>query len=153
MEVETDLEHDHSPHAIARRLQRGPDASYLRDWVYGGIDGAVTTFAIVAGALGADLAARFVIIMGIANLVADGFSMAAANYSGTRAENDDFERIRAMEERRPAAWVSLDDEKPAPGRSEPEPERTVPRPEPTPAPKPEPRPDPEPSGPGFGAGI
>jgi VIT1/CCC1 family predicted Fe2+/Mn2+ transporter len=93
------LEHDHSPQEIARRLHQGPEASYLRDWVYGGIDGAVTTFAIVAGALGADLSTRYVIIMGIANLVADGFSMAAANYTGTKAENDEFDRIREMEER------------------------------------------------------
>jgi VIT1/CCC1 family predicted Fe2+/Mn2+ transporter len=106
MGAEAELEHEHSPQAIAARINHGPAANYLRDWVYGGIDGAVTTFAIVAGALGADLATRFVIIMGIANLVADGFSMAAANYSGTRAENDDFERIRAMEERH----IALDPE-------------------------------------------
>ena len=99
MTTEKDLEHDHSPEAIAERLDRGPAVSYLRDWVYGGIDGAVTTFAVVAGALGADLAARYVIIMGIANLVADGFSMAAGNFSGTRAENEEFRRVRAMEER------------------------------------------------------
>lgn len=99
MPTDAPLEHEHSPAAIAERLGRGPPADHLKDWVYGGIDGAVTTFAIVAGALGADLATRFVIIMGIANMVADGFSMAAANYTGTRAEQDNLARIRAMEER------------------------------------------------------
>lgn len=99
METGAHLEHDHSPLAVAKRLGDGPPVSHLRDWIYGGIDGAVTTFAIVAGALGADLSTRFVIIMGIANMVADGFSMAAANYTSTQAEKDNHERVRAMEER------------------------------------------------------
>ena len=97
-------EHRHSTDAIAERLARGPKVNYLRDWVYGGIDGAVTTFAIVAGAVGADLSTRVVLILGAANLIADGFSMAAANYSGTRAEIEDYERLRDMEERHVALY-------------------------------------------------
>lgn len=93
------LEHGHSPEEIADRLSGGPKASYLRDWIYGGIDGAVTTFAIVAGAVGASLEARIVLIMGVANLVADGLSMAAANFSATRAEIADYRRLEAMERR------------------------------------------------------
>ncbi len=92
-------EHEHSPEAIRQRLADGPKLNYLRDWVYGGIDGAVTTFAIVAGAVGAELSARVVLILGVANLLADGFSMAAANFSGTRTEIDDYDRLKAMEER------------------------------------------------------
>lgn len=93
------LEHSHAPHDIAARLARGPDASYLRDWVYGGIDGAVTTFAIVAGSVGAGLSTTVILILGVANLLADGFSMAAANYSGSKSENEDFERLQAIEEK------------------------------------------------------
>jgi VIT1/CCC1 family predicted Fe2+/Mn2+ transporter len=93
------LEHSHDSASIQRRLAAGPHVSYLRDLVYGGIDGAVTTLAVVAGAVGADLSARVVLIMGMANLVGDGFSMAAANFSGTRAEVDEYARLRAMEER------------------------------------------------------
>ena len=92
-------EHDHHPDRIAERLTAGPRVNYLRDWVYGGIDGAVTTFAIAAGAVGADLSIRVVQILGIANVLADGFSMAAANYSGTKADIDDYRRIREQEER------------------------------------------------------
>lgn len=92
-----DLEHDHSSESIAHRLGRGPEMNYLRDWVFGGIDGAVTTFAVVAGVAGAELSAGIVLILGVANLLADGFSMAAANYSGVRAERDDYERLRQME--------------------------------------------------------
>ena len=92
------LEHEHTPRAIAERLAKGPKVNYLRDWVYGGIDGTVTTFAVVAGVVGANLSSSVVIILGLANLLADGFSMAAANYSGTKAEIDDYQRIRLMEE-------------------------------------------------------
>ena len=93
------LEHDHSADAIRRRLAEGPSLSYLRDWVYGGIDGAITTFAIVAGAVGAGFSYRIALILGIANVVADGFSMAAGNFAATKAERDDYRRLRAVEER------------------------------------------------------
>jgi VIT1/CCC1 family predicted Fe2+/Mn2+ transporter len=93
------LEHEHSRRAIAERLAQAPGFSYLRDWVYGGIDGAVTTFAIVAGVVGAELPNRVVLILGAANLLADGFSMAASNYSGTRTEHDELAQLRAVEER------------------------------------------------------
>jgi vacuolar iron transporter family protein len=93
------MEHEHSREAIARRLARAPTVSYLRDWVYGGIDGAITTFAIVAGVVGAELSSRVVLILGIANVVADGFSMAASNYSGTRTEIEEKAQLRAVEER------------------------------------------------------
>ncbi|MGH8978267.1 MAG: VIT1/CCC1 transporter family protein, partial [Acidimicrobiia bacterium] len=66
----------HTPEAIAARLRIGPRRSYLRDLVYGAIDGTVTTFAVVAGVRGASLEATILVILGIANLVADGFSMA-----------------------------------------------------------------------------
>jgi len=93
------MEHEHSRRAIAERLARAPYVSYLRDWVYGGIDGAVTTFAVVAGVVGADLSNRVVLILGAANLVADGFSMAASNYSGTKTEHEELAQLRAVEER------------------------------------------------------
>jgi VIT1/CCC1 family predicted Fe2+/Mn2+ transporter len=93
------LEHGHSLEEIRTRLSRRPGQSYVRDWVYGGIDGAVTTLAVVAGVTGAELSPRVVLILGLANLVADGFSMAASNYSGTKAEIDDHERLRALEQR------------------------------------------------------
>lgn len=93
------LEHSHLPDDIARRLTAGPKLNYLRDWIYGGIDGAVTTFAIVAGSLGANLSTSIVLILGLANLLADGFSMAAANYSGTKAEDEDYHRLKRVEEK------------------------------------------------------
>jgi VIT1/CCC1 family predicted Fe2+/Mn2+ transporter len=91
------LEHKHTAEAIRQRLADGHRPNYLRDWVYGGIDGAVTTFAIVAGVVGASLSAHVVIILGLANLLADGLSMAASNYSGTKTEVDDRKRLREME--------------------------------------------------------
>ncbi len=53
---------------------------YLPEFVYGGIDGIITTFAVIAGAVGATLSPHIVLILGFANLFADGFSMAASNY-------------------------------------------------------------------------
>ena len=94
-----DLSHEHSTKAIRERLEAGSSPSYLRDWIYGGIDGGITTFAIVSGVIGANFSTNVILILGAANILADGFSMAASNYTGTKAENDDFERIRAYEER------------------------------------------------------
>ena len=92
-------EHSHSPEEIAERLNGAPGASYLKDMIYGGVDGAVTTFAIVAGVQGAGLSPTIIMALGIANILADGFSMAASNYSGTKAELDDRKRIIQIEER------------------------------------------------------
>ncbi|HSL22568.1 MAG TPA: VIT1/CCC1 transporter family protein [Vicinamibacterales bacterium] len=92
-------DHVHTPEAISLRLSEGTQHSYLRDWVYGGIDGAVTTFAVVAGVAGAELGARVILILGAANLVADGFSMAASNFVGTRTERDQLQRAAAVERR------------------------------------------------------
>ena len=91
------LEHDHSEDGIRARLAEDSRPNYLRDWVYGGIDGAVTTFAIVAGVVGAALSTKVILILGLANLLADGFSMAASNYSGTKTEVDDMKRLREVE--------------------------------------------------------
>jgi len=91
------LEHDHSEDGIRARLAEDTRPNYIRDWVYGGIDGAVTTFAIVAGVVGAALSTKVVLILGLANLLADGFSMAASNYSGTKTEVDDMKRLREVE--------------------------------------------------------
>ncbi len=93
------LEHGHEPEEIARRIAETGKRSHLRDVIYGAIDGAVTTFAIVAGVVGAELSPRVIIALGIANVLADGFSMAAGNYAGTKAELDDARRLRAVEER------------------------------------------------------
>jgi VIT1/CCC1 family predicted Fe2+/Mn2+ transporter len=66
---------------------------YLRDWVYGGIDGSVTTFAVVAGVAGASLSTSVILILGFTNLVADGFSMAAGSYSSTHTESEQYDRL------------------------------------------------------------
>lgn len=93
------MEHEHTTEAIGERLAAGPRHNYLRDWIYGGIDGSVTTFAVVTGVVGAHLSPVVILIMGFANLLADGFSMAASNFLGTKAEHDDMERLEAIEHR------------------------------------------------------
>src|SRR5918993_5869355 len=93
------VEHAHTPEAIRERLAEGPGHSYLRDWVYGGIDGAVTTFAVVSGVIGAQLPPAVILVVGAANILADGFSMAAANYLGTKTELEEREYLRRGEHR------------------------------------------------------
>ena len=93
-----ELEHEHSIEAIAERIS-SVRHNYIRDWIYGGIDGAVTTFAVVSGVAGAELSPVIVLILGFANLVADGFSMAASNFLGTRAEQEDYARLKEIEYR------------------------------------------------------
>jgi VIT1/CCC1 family predicted Fe2+/Mn2+ transporter len=90
---------DHTPGAVRRRLRRRPSPSYLHDFIYGAIDGSITTFAVVAGVAGASLDDAIVIILGGANLLADGFSMAASNFLGSRAARQQRERARRDEER------------------------------------------------------
>ena len=48
---------------------------YIGDLIYGANDGLITTFAVVAAASGGALTARTVLIVGMANLFADGLSM------------------------------------------------------------------------------
>ncbi|MBP0483992.1 VIT1/CCC1 transporter family protein [Sagittula salina] len=93
-----DPDHGHSEAEIQARLAAPPGRGNLRDIVYGGIDGAVTTFAIVAGVEGAGLSPYVIIALGFANVLADGFSMAAGNYSATKAEADNLARLRRIEE-------------------------------------------------------
>ena len=73
-------------------------SEFIHDIVYGGNDGIVTTFAVVAGTAGADLPRYVVIILGLANLLADGSSMATGAYLSLRAEMDQYWRLRREEE-------------------------------------------------------
>src|SRR5215216_7794999 len=70
----------------------------IEDFVYGATDGAVTTFAVVAGVIGALLSPSIVLILGFANLFADGFSMAIGNYLGTKAQAEYIDKQRKREE-------------------------------------------------------
>ncbi len=70
---------------------------YLGEFVYGGIDGSVTTFAVVAGAVGANLDSAVILILGFANLLADGFSMSVGAYLSNKSELDNFRRHEKIE--------------------------------------------------------
>jgi VIT1/CCC1 family predicted Fe2+/Mn2+ transporter len=90
----------HTPEAIRERITGAKSHSYIGDFVFGAVDGCVTTFAVVAGVAGADLpqGVLVVIVLGLANLLADGFSMAAGNFLGTRSERHMLDRMRRTEE-------------------------------------------------------
>lgn len=92
------LADQHTPSAIRERLDRTPHQSYARDAVFGAMDGIVTTFAVISGVVGARLPAETVLILGVANLMADGFSMAAGNYLAARTDREHLARLYRTEE-------------------------------------------------------
>lgn len=76
---------------------------YIRDVVYGANDGLITTFAVVAGVIGGGLSPRAMLIIGAANLVADGLSMGVGNYLSIRSHESALAaQNRPEEESRPA---------------------------------------------------
>lgn len=92
------LHEEHTEEAIAERLAAATRHSYLGDFVLGGVDGAVTTFAVVAGVAGAGLPSGIAVVLGFTNVLADGFSMAVSNYLSTKSEHDVLELARRTEE-------------------------------------------------------
>ena len=77
---------------VFRRFEK-----YLGEFVYGGIDGCVTTFAVVAGSVGAGLESAVIIILGFANLLADGFAMSVGAYLSSKSNKDNYEKHKQIE--------------------------------------------------------
>ena len=73
------------------------EKEYIAEFVYGGIDGVNTTLAVVAGSAGAELAVPIVLILGFANLIADGFAMSVGSYFSAKSENESYEKHKAVE--------------------------------------------------------
>jgi VIT1/CCC1 family predicted Fe2+/Mn2+ transporter len=94
-----DLAESHDPSAITQRLNKEPRSQYISDAVLGGIDGCVTTFAVVSGAVGAGFSSTVALVLGCANLLADGFSMGISNYESVTAQHEYAEDIRRSEEK------------------------------------------------------
>ncbi len=98
----TQAKQAHSGKLIKEQIREEDHSSdkgqYLGEFVYGAVDGTVTTFAVVAGASGASLSSGIVIILGFANLIADGFSMAVGNFLSERAQSDFVRKERKREE-------------------------------------------------------
>lgn len=77
---------------------RHSTGKYIGDFIYGANDGIITTFAVVAGAVGASLSPVVIIILGFANIFADGISMGVSNYLSIRSEHDYAKAQREKEE-------------------------------------------------------
>jgi VIT1/CCC1 family predicted Fe2+/Mn2+ transporter len=93
-----ELSREHHPEAIKQRLKQKTKPQNISAAVLGGIDGCVTTFAVVSGAVGAGFSATVALVLGFANLFADGFSMAVSSYESITAQQDFVEDIRRIEE-------------------------------------------------------
>ena len=86
--------HAHTANAIsaAREEHGGAGSQYLGEMVYGGLDGIITTFAVVSGVAGAQLGTPVILILGLANLLADGFSMATGAYLSSKSEHEYYRK-------------------------------------------------------------
>jgi VIT1/CCC1 family predicted Fe2+/Mn2+ transporter len=84
----------HSPESVYVAMEEHGSTShqYIGDLVYGGLDGIVTTSAIVSGVAGAELGSDVILILGLANLFADGLSMAAGAYLSSKSEREYYQR-------------------------------------------------------------
>lgn len=80
------------------RVHQREQGKYLGDLVYGANDGIITTFAVIAGAAGAALSSGVIIILGLANLIADGISMGMSNFLSLRSKQDFHRQQRSIEE-------------------------------------------------------
>ena len=96
-DTRTQLVEEHHPDAIREKLKNPVRESAIADAVLGGIDGCVTTFAVVSGVVGAGLPPLVALTLGLANLVADGFSMAVSNYESIKAGREHVDSIRDLE--------------------------------------------------------
>lgn len=95
------------PHVPAWRSLTGVLRKYFAEFIYGGIDGGVTTFAVVAAATGGGLSNRVIIILGIANLLADGFAMSIGAYLSAKTSGSADEAVRSGAERKHPVRVGL----------------------------------------------
>jgi len=89
----------HTPDAIVQAVEEhgGAGSQYLGEMVYGGLDGIITTFAVVSGVAGAQLGTPVILILGLANLLADGFSMATGAYLSAKSEQEYYAKEWARE--------------------------------------------------------
>ena len=88
---------DHEQKRVAQAAQQNGatgKSEYLGNLVYGGLDGIITTFAVVSGVVGASLSPEIILILGISNLLADGFSMATGAYLSAKSEKEVYTRER-----------------------------------------------------------
>jgi VIT1/CCC1 family predicted Fe2+/Mn2+ transporter len=94
---QSSLDRDHQPEAISRRLAKPGPSQLVSSGVLGGIDGCVTTFAVVAGAYGAGFSNTVALVLGFANLLADGFSMAVSDHEAMAARQEQIDSVRHTE--------------------------------------------------------
>ncbi len=100
---EPELEHSHHPDAIRARLAEDKHRGYLPDAILGGIDGCITTLALVASVAGAGLPGMVAFVLGVASLIADALSMAVSNYQAVKSTEEARHRLRQQEQRHVAA--------------------------------------------------
>jgi VIT1/CCC1 family predicted Fe2+/Mn2+ transporter len=83
----SDVQHQHEEkHALI--------GEYVKSIVFGGLDGIITTFAVVAASVASKLSFYTLLIVGFANLIGDAFSMGLGDYFSSRAEVEQAKKLR-----------------------------------------------------------
>lgn len=95
--MKLNLSHITSHDQLEKLEENNQLKEFIGEFIYGGIDGAITTFAVVAGAAGASLNPGIVLILGVSNLLADGLSMSIGDYLSTKSEKEKYDQIKAIE--------------------------------------------------------
>lgn len=68
---------------------------FLSEFIYGGMDGIITTIAVIAGTIGANISSKYALILGLANIISDGFSMGVSRYNSLIDINQSTNSITA----------------------------------------------------------
>jgi DNA damage-binding protein 1 len=93
-----DAEASKQAHHHGTMEKHSPSGEWIKNVVYGGLDGIITTFAVVAGSVGAGLSRQVLLILGFSSLVADAFSMGMGDALSTKAEHQYIQKERDREE-------------------------------------------------------
>jgi VIT1/CCC1 family predicted Fe2+/Mn2+ transporter len=89
----------HDFYASSKEFHQGEAGEYVQSVVFGGLDGIITTFAVVSASVASGLSYGLILIIGFANLIGDAVGMGVGDYLSSKAEND-----REQAERNREAW-------------------------------------------------
>lgn len=85
-------------HVDARNTEmHQTEGGFIKPVIFGGLDGILTSFAIVAGAAGGSMPVPVVIVLGFSNILADALAMGVGEFLSSKAENEWILRERARE--------------------------------------------------------
>ena len=79
---------EESTKLVSNNEKHKKGGEFIKSFVWGGLDGIITTYSVVAGSVGANLSIAVIVILGLANLFGDGLCMALGDYISTKSETE-----------------------------------------------------------------